>query len=76
MKFFFVKKQEFSFHILLQFSTRLKQKLTIQNMAKTQSSEQMKEIFIIYIINNIIIGPLTSLSAVLIMKNTEISFLF
>ncbi len=44
-------------------------------MAKTQSSEQMKEIFIIYIIN-IIIGPLTSLSAVLIMKITEISFLF
>ena len=45
-------------------------------MAKTQPSEQMKEIFIIYIINNIIIGPLTSLSAVLIMKITEISFLF
>ena len=45
-------------------------------MAKTQSSEQMKEISAIHIINNIIIGPLTSLSAVLIMKITEISFLF
>ena len=76
MKFFFVKNQEFSFYILLQFSARLKQKLTIQNMAKTQSSEQMKEISAIHIINNIIIGPLTSLSAVLIMKITESSFLF
>jgi len=33
MKIFFVKNQEFLFHILLQFSHLIKQKLTIQNIA-------------------------------------------
>ena len=44
-------------------------------MAETQPFEQMKDISAIHIIN-IIIGPLTCLSVVLIMKITEISFLF
>jgi hypothetical protein len=45
MKNIFVIILEFSFHIPSQFSPCLKQKLTIQNMAETKVSEQMKEMF-------------------------------
>ena len=49
MKNFFVRIQDFSFHIPSQFISCLKQKLTIHDIAETKTSEQMKELFIIYI---------------------------